>query len=87
MAHSHWDRGRDARAGSTRRASRGLTDYAETWGIAGPPWVFVIDRDGRLHAKFTSIIGSDELRAAITSVTPWHPVAWLTASCAWERRA
>jgi len=52
-----------------------LTDYAEAWGIAEPPWVFVIDRDGRLHAKFTGIIGSDELRAAITSVTPWHPVA------------
>ncbi len=52
-----------------------LTDYAEAWGIAEPPWVFVIDRDGRLHAKFTGIIGSDELRAAITSVTPWRPVA------------
>jgi hypothetical protein len=52
-----------------------LTDYAEAWGIAEPPWVFVIDREGRLHAKFTGVIGSDELRAAITSVTPWRPVA------------
>ena len=52
-----------------------LTDFAEAWGIVEPPWVFVIDRDGRLHAKFTGVIGSDELRAAITSVTPWHPVA------------
>ena len=51
-----------------------LTDYAEAWGITEPPWVFVIDRDGRLHAKFTGVIGSDELRAAITSVTPWRPV-------------
>ena len=51
-----------------------LTDYAEAWGIEEPPWVFVIDRDGRLHAKFTNIIGSDELRAAITSITPWRPV-------------
>ncbi len=51
-----------------------LTDYAEAWGIEEPPWVFVIDRDGRLQAKFTGIIGSDELRAAITSVTPWRPV-------------
>lgn len=51
-----------------------LTDYAEAWGIVEPPWVFVIDRDGRLHAKFTGVIGSDELRAAITSVAPWHPV-------------
>ena len=52
-----------------------LTDYAEAWGIEEPPWVFVIDREGRLHAKFTGVIGSDELRAAITSVTPWRPVA------------
>jgi hypothetical protein len=51
-----------------------LTDYAEAWGIAEPPWVFVIDRDGHVHAKFTGVIGSDELRAAITSVTPWRPV-------------
>jgi len=51
-----------------------LTDYAEAWGIVEPPWVFVIDREGRLHAKFTGVIGSDELRAAITSVTPWRPV-------------
>jgi len=51
-----------------------LTDYAEAWGITEPPWVFVIDRDGRLQAKFSGVIGSDELRAAITSVTPWLPV-------------
>jgi hypothetical protein len=51
-----------------------LTDYAQAWGITEPPWVFVIDRDGRLHAKFTGVLGSDELRAAITSVTPWRPV-------------
>lgn len=51
-----------------------LTDYAEAWGISEPPWVFIIDRDGRLHAKFTGVMGSDELRAAVTSVTPWRPV-------------
>ncbi len=51
-----------------------LTDYTEAWGVVEPPWVFVIDREGRLQAKFTGVIGSDELRAAITSVTPWRPV-------------
>jgi hypothetical protein len=51
-----------------------LTDFAQAWGITEPPWVFVIDRDGRLQAKFTGVIGSDELRTAITSVTPWRPV-------------
>jgi hypothetical protein len=52
-----------------------LTEYARDWGISDPPWVFVIDRDGRLQAKFTGVLGSDELRAAIASVTPWRPAA------------
>jgi hypothetical protein len=52
-----------------------LTDYTEAWGVREPPWVFVIDRDGRLQAKFTGVVGSDELRAALASVTEWHPAA------------
>jgi len=55
-----------------------LTEYTKAWGVEEPPWVFVIDRDGRLHAKFTGVIGSDELRAAIASVTPWRPVGGQT---------
>lgn len=52
-----------------------LTDVARDWGVAEPPWVFVIDRDGRLHGKFNGVVGSDELRAALTSVTAWRPAA------------
>ena len=52
-----------------------LTDYAQAWGVEAPPWVFVIDRQGRLQAKFRGVMGSDELRAAMASVTPWRPVA------------
>jgi hypothetical protein len=52
-----------------------LTDYATAWGITDPPWIFVIDRDGRLQAKFTGVVGSDELRAAMTSVATWRPAA------------
>jgi hypothetical protein len=52
-----------------------LADYAAAWGITQPPWVFVIDRDGRLQAKFTGVLGSDELRAALASVTAWRPAA------------
>lgn len=52
-----------------------LTDYAKAWGISEPPWVFIIDRDGRLQAKFTGVLGSDELRAALASVTAWRPAA------------
>jgi hypothetical protein len=52
-----------------------LTDTASAWGVDEPPWVFVIDVDGRLRAKFRGVVGSDELRAAIASVTPWRPPA------------
>lgn len=52
-----------------------LRDVALAWGVAEPPWVFVIDRDGRLHAKFNGVVGSDELRAAITSIAAWRPAA------------
>jgi hypothetical protein len=52
-----------------------LTDTARLWGVSEPPWVFVIDGDGRMHAKFRGVVGSDELRAAIASVTPWRPAA------------
>lgn len=52
-----------------------LTDYSTAWGIADPPWVFVIDGEGRLQAKFYGVVGSDELRAALASVTTWRPVA------------
>jgi hypothetical protein len=52
-----------------------LTDTARAWGVSEPPWVFVIDPDGRLQAKFRGVVGSDELRAAIASVTPWRPAA------------
>jgi len=52
-----------------------LTDYSTAWGIADPPWVFVIDGEGRLQAKFYGVVGSDELRAALASVTTWRPAA------------
>jgi hypothetical protein len=52
-----------------------LTDYTTAWGVTDPPWIFVIDRDGRLHAKFTGVVGSDELRAAMASVATWRPAA------------
>jgi hypothetical protein len=52
-----------------------LTETARGWGVREPPWLFVIDVEGRLRAKFRGIVGSDELRAAIASVTPWRPAA------------
>ena len=44
------------------------TEWAATLGATEPPWIFVVDADGRLRAKFHGIFGSDELRSAIDSV-------------------
>jgi hypothetical protein len=52
-----------------------LSDVAQAWGATEPPWVFVIGTDGRLQAKLSGVIGSDELRAAIVSVTTWRQAA------------
>lgn len=49
--------------GPPRRAT-----WSEEWGIREPPWMFVVDRDGRLRAKFYGISGSDELRLAMAAV-------------------
>ncbi|MBX3031680.1 MAG: hypothetical protein KF809_16145 [Chloroflexi bacterium] len=46
-----------------------LTDAAHAYGLTEPPWVFVVDGDGRLDAKFTGVVGTDELRAAMASVS------------------
>lgn len=38
------------------------------WGILSEPWVFVVDRGGIVSASFEGIVGTDELRAAITAI-------------------
>ena len=66
--------GRHAGARSTRRTARahGLRDGVGRQGAA----LGVRHRpDGRLYAKFTGVLGSDELRAALTSVASWRPAA------------
>jgi hypothetical protein len=35
------------------------------WGIASEPWIFVIDRHGRVAAKFEGIMALDEVEAAL----------------------
>lgn len=45
-----------------------LTAWSEAWGVTEPPWVFVVDADGRLVAKFSGVFGTDELRSAIGAV-------------------
>ncbi len=51
-----------------------LAPWSQAWGVEAPPWVFVVDRDGIVRAKFTGILGTDELRAAMSAVSDWHPL-------------
>jgi len=46
-----------------------LTPAAQAYGVDEPPWVFVVGRDGRLHAKLGGVVGTDELRAAMAAVS------------------
>lgn len=47
--------------------------WSAAWGVSEAPWVFVVDRDGVVRAKFSGVVGTDELRAAIRSVVDWAP--------------
>lgn len=51
-----------------------LAPWSEAYGIQTAPWVFVVAGDGTIRAKFTGVFGTDELRAAMSSVSQWHPL-------------
>ena len=46
-----------------------LTEAARAYGLPVEPYVFVIDADDRVAAKFEGVAGEDELRAALDEVT------------------
>ena len=45
-----------------------LTDLAGDWNIRTEPWVFVIDRNGLVSARFEGTVGENELEPAIATV-------------------
>ena len=47
--------------------------WAQAYGIPVEPWVFVVDANGRVAGSFEIIVGTDELRAAIRSVSGGAP--------------
>ena len=42
--------------------------WVDEWGLPSEPWVFVVDGEGNVAAKFEVIPGEDELRAEIDEV-------------------
>ena len=51
-----------------------LAPWSVAYGIQAPPWVFIVDREGRVHQKLTGVFGSDELRAAMGEIATWVPL-------------
>jgi hypothetical protein len=47
--------------------------WSAAWGAESAPWIFVVDASGVVRAKFSGIVGTDEVRAAIRSVAGWVP--------------
>jgi len=38
------------------------------WGLPSEPWVFVVDANGKLAAKYEGVLSADELRAALSEL-------------------
>lgn len=45
-----------------------LTETMEEWGLTTEPWLFVIDSEGRIAAKFEGIVSVDEVEAVLREV-------------------
>lgn len=50
-----------------------VAPWAAAWGVAAPPWMFVIAADGTVTAKFQGVFGTDELLSALRRVAPYAP--------------
>ena len=40
----------------------------DAYGLLVEPWLFVVGRDGIIHASFEAVVSEQELRAAIDAV-------------------
>jgi hypothetical protein len=45
------------------------TDVTNAWGLLAEPWIFVVDGQGIVRGSFSTIVGADELKAAIKDAT------------------
>jgi hypothetical protein len=48
--------------------AHGYNRWVREWGLRSEPWVFLVDRTGRIAAKFEGAVSVRELRAATTSL-------------------
>ena len=47
------------------RPGGGLVAAVEEWGLPTEPWTFVVDREGRVRAKFEQFTPAEEIEAAL----------------------
>jgi hypothetical protein len=45
-----------------------LAPAVHEWGLLSEPWTFIIDREGRLHAKYEQFTPADEIERALQEV-------------------
>ncbi|HJQ95634.1 MAG TPA: thioredoxin family protein [Acidimicrobiia bacterium] len=45
-----------------------ISDAVLAWGLPSEPWVFVIDRDGRVSSRFEGALGDGEIEGALAAV-------------------
>lgn len=50
-------------------------EVAQQWGVQNAPWLFLIDREGRIAAKFFGPIARDEVEAAVRRLVSEGPGA------------
>ena len=50
------------------QVNKGLRPQLMTWRLASEPWIFVIDRTGRISARIEGAVSTDELREAVEKV-------------------
>jgi hypothetical protein len=50
------------------RPDTGLAPAVEEWGLPTEPWAFVINKEGRIHARFEQFTPAEEIEAALLEV-------------------
>jgi hypothetical protein len=50
--------------------AKGQNRWVKQWHLPSEPWVFVVGRDGKIHAKFEGALGIDELEQAARAALP-----------------
>lgn len=44
--------------------------WTDAWGLRTEPWIFVVDGEGKVTAKFEAAVADEEFRAALDAATP-----------------